>query len=247
MKVLVVSDIHGNYEALNAVLESAGGWDSLWVLGDLVDYGPEPHVVVDVVRGLDPDLVLMGNHDYAMAYGADCMCAEEVRDLSVYTRQFVSARLLSKEQLEWLRNLPRSWSGVVGGLKVFAAHGSPRNNLFGYLRPSLPRSELLLALTPSMYSLRPRPVDSDVVLVGHTHAQFDIRVDSIRVVNPGSVGQPRDGDPRAAYAIVETGNWGVELRRVEYDVMKTVRKLRELNLDREHLSRLERILVTGRL
>ncbi|MCX8185244.1 MAG: metallophosphoesterase family protein [Sulfolobales archaeon] len=247
MRILVISDVHGNYEALKTVLEHSSSWDYLWVLGDLVDYGPEPHTVVNTIRDLSPDFVVMGNHDYAVAYGADCMCAEEIRDLSIYTRQAISAKFLSENQLEWIKNLPKSWSDVVEGLKIYAAHGSPRNNLFGYLKPSLPRNEILLALTPSVLSLRPKPIEADIVVVGHTHTQFDIRVDSIRVVNPGSVGQPRDGDPRAAYAIVETGSWSVEFRRVEYDVMKTVRKLRELDLDRGYLARLEKILVTGRL
>ena len=106
MRVLVISDVHGNADALRAVLEDAGRWDDVWVLGDLVDYGPEPQVVVDMVRELRPGLVVRGNHDNAVAFGVDCLCDPKVHELSVYTRQAISARLLSREQVEWLRGLP---------------------------------------------------------------------------------------------------------------------------------------------
>jgi len=247
MIVLVLSDIHGNADALRAVVEEVSRWDALWVLGDLVDYGPEPHVVVDLVRELKPDLVLAGNHDNAVAYGVDCMCALELRDLSEYTRREVSYRLLSSEQVAWLRGLPKVAQLTAGSARVYAVHGSPRNPLYGYLRPDLPVEELLLALTPSPAAVRPRPVEADVVLVGHTHVQVDLRVGSVRVVNPGSVGQPRDGDPRAAYALVDPESWRVEPRRVEYDIWRVVRKLEQLNLDPQYLARLKGILLSGRV
>ncbi|MCC6041942.1 MAG: metallophosphoesterase, partial [Desulfurococcaceae archaeon] len=93
MRVLIISDIHGNYDALKTVLETARGFDYIWFLGDLVDYGPEPHLVVDLVREIKPEVALMGNHDYAVAYNTDCMCAQELHDLSVYTRLNISYKL----------------------------------------------------------------------------------------------------------------------------------------------------------
>jgi protein phosphatase len=245
--VLVVSDIHGNADALRAVVERVGRWDALWVLGDLVDYGPEPHVVIDLVRELRPDLIVMGNHDNAVAYNVDCMCAPELHDLSEYTRQTISYRLLSPDQIAWLRTLPKVAERTAGSARVYVVHGSPRNPLYGYLRPDLPERELLLALTPSPVAVRPKPVEAGVVLVGHTHIQVDLRVGGTRVVNPGSVGQPRDGDPRASYAVVDLENSRVEFGRVEYDIWRVVRKLEQLNLDTKYLARLKGILLSGRV
>jgi len=80
LRILVISDIHGNADALRRVLEDSGRWDHLWILGDLVDYGPEPHVVIDVVRELKPDVIVQGNHDHAVANGADCRCDPVVHE-----------------------------------------------------------------------------------------------------------------------------------------------------------------------
>ncbi len=245
--MLIVSDIHGNYDALRAVLEHAGRWDHLWVLGDLVDYGPEPHAVVDSIRELEPDLIVMGNHDHAVAYDTDCRCAPELHELSEYTRRAVSLRLVNEDQIKWLRSLPTGRETEIGNSRVFAVHGSPRNRLYGYLLPTLPPQELLMALTPSLYAVRPRPVDADLVLVGHTHVQAEFWAGPTRVLNPGSAGQPRDGDSRAAYAILDTETMKVELRRVEYDVRSVVEKLRSLGVDPGHLARLAEILASGRV
>ncbi len=247
MRVLILSDVHGNYDALRAVLEGAGRWDYLWILGDLVDYGPEPHLVVDAIRELRPDLVIMGNHDHAVAYGADCRCAPELHELSEYTRRAVSLRLVSEDQVEWLKSLPTARELEIGSSRVLAVHGSPRNRLYGYLLPTLPREEILLALTPSPYAARPRPVSADLVVVGHTHLQAEFGVGSTRVLNPGSVGQPRDGDPRAAYAVFNAETMEVEFRRVEYDVRRVVEKLKSLGIDPRHLARLAEILLSGRV
>ncbi|MEM0015267.1 MAG: metallophosphoesterase family protein [Zestosphaera sp.] len=247
MKVLVLSDVHGNADALHSVLEDAGGWDYIWFLGDLVDYGPEPHVVIDSIRGLRPEVIVMGNHDHAVVTNGDCMCAPEMRELSEYTRLNISRRLLSEEQVKWLSTAPRTREVSAGGLRVYVAHGSPRNPLYGYLKPTLTAEELRLALTPSQVALRPRPVNADVVLTGHTHIPTDIKVDSIRVLNPGSVGQPRDGDPRASYMMIDADGWSVEVRRVKYDVTKVVRKLRTLNLEAKYVAWIEDILRNGRI
>lgn len=245
MRALIISDIHGNSDALNAVISSYSGWDYLWVLGDLVDYGPEPHVVVDIIRELRPDVVVMGNHDHAVAFNTDCRCAPELHELSEYTRSKISYRLLSRDQITWLSTIPRIYNGSYGDLRVYIVHGSPRNPLYGYLKPTLPLSELRLSLTPSITAMSPKPVDADVVITGHTHIPMDIKVDSIRVLNPGSVGQPRDGDPRASYMVVDLNDFRVELRRIKYDVSRVISKLRSLNLDVKYVTWLERILTKG--
>lgn len=247
MRALIISDIHGNADALRAVIESARGWDYLWVMGDLVDYGPEPHIVVDEVRGLSPDIIVMGNHDNAVAYGVDCGCAPELHDLSMYTRIHISYRLLEANQIEWLRNLPKVHAGSCGPLKIYAVHGAPRNPLYGYLKPGLPERELLLMLTPSPIALNPKPVEANIVITGHTHIPMDLKVGTLRILNPGSVGQPRDGDPRAAYMVLDLESGEASVFKVRYDIEAVVAKLRALRLEEGHLRRLEYLLRNGKV
>jgi protein phosphatase len=243
MKILIISDIHGNSVALRTVLEDAKRWDYVWVLGDLVDYGPEPHIVIDIVRELKPDVIVMGNHDYAVAFNTDCRCDPEIHELSEYTRRNISYRLLSREQIEWLKSLPIKIEKNVNGRKIYIVHGSPRNPLYGYLKPDLSKDEILLQITPSIYAVKPRPVNADIVLVGHTHIPTTILVDDRYILNPGSCGQPRDGDLRASYAIYDIEKGVFEIRRVKYDIGKVVEKLKNLNLEERYLKWLENILI----
>lgn len=245
MKVLLISDIHGNAEALKAVLESVSRWDSIWFLGDFVDYGPEPHIIIDMVKELKPHVVVIGNHDYAVAYNTDCRCAPELHELSEYTRRVISMRLLSREQIEWLRTLPKNIEVAIGGKRFYVVHGSPRNPLYGYMKPDLTPNELKLSLTPSMAALKPKLIQVNIVVAGHTHIPMDVTVDSVRIVNPGSCGQPRDGNYRASYAVYDTETNILEIRRVEYDVDKVVKKLKDLGLEDKYLKQLIAILRTG--
>ncbi|MEM2158350.1 MAG: metallophosphoesterase family protein [Sulfolobales archaeon] len=245
MKLLIVSDIHGNADALKTLLDVVEGWDHIWFLGDLVDYGPEPHVVIELVKDLKPDLVLMGNHDYAVAYNTDCRCAPELHELSEYTRVNISLKLLTKDQINWLKNLSLRHNTSLDGLKVYAVHGSPRNNLYGYLKPTLPLDEIKLALTPNIYAVRPDLVDADYVIVGHTHIPMELSIENLKVLNPGSVGQPRDGDPRASALILDLDTKELKWYRVEYDVENTIKKLMSLGLDLKYVKWLETILKSG--
>lgn len=247
MKALLLSDIHGNGDALKAVIESSGGWDYLWVLGDLVDYGPEPHIVVDFVKELRPDIIVAGNHDYAVAYGVDCRCAPEIHELSVYTRTNISLRLLSSEQRGWLKSLPQRVEREVGGKRLYVVHGSPRNPLYGYLKPDLPSDELMMQLSASLLTTKPKPVDADLILVGHTHTPMNVIAGgNTRVVNPGSCGQPRDGDARASYVIYDVEDNTFNVHRIKYDVEGVIRKFRQLQLDRSYTEWLAEILRKGR-
>ena len=246
MRVLVLSDVHGNADALKAVLEASPRHDYVWFLGDLVDYGPEPHIAVDIVRSLKPDVIVMGNHDYAVAFNTDCHCAQELHELSVYTRMSISYRLLSKEQVRWLKTLRQRARLELSSKRVYIVHGAPRNPLYGYLKPGLPPEALEVMLTESSLTLKPRPVDVDYVVVGHTHIPATLRVREVQVLNPGSVGQPRDGDPRASYAILDLGAGSFTVHRVEYPIDKVVEKLRALGLEQRMLQALEVLLKSGR-
>lgn len=247
MRILLLSDIHGNGDALRQVLEDAPKHDAIWVLGDLVDYGPEPHVVVDIIRDLEPEIIVRGNHDHAVAFNTDCLCSPKIHELSVYTRENISYRLLSKEQIEWLKTLPTRREIGVDDFKIYLVHGSPRNPLYGYLYPDMDRELMKLYLTPSIMAVRPRLIAADMVVVGHTHIVLDIMVDSVRVVNPGSVGQPRDGDNRASYAILDLDRKEFKSYRVKYPVENTLRKLRSLKIEEKYYEWLKRILLSARV
>lgn len=248
MKILVLSDIHGNLDALKTILEHAPSWDELWVLGDLVDYGPEPGEVIDLVKSLGPRHILRGNHDQAVAYGVDCGCGEKTHDLSVYTRIKISVKMISREQVEWLRTLSPVERVADKGLEAVLVHGSPRNPLYDYMLPTLPPEDLRRMLTPpplSPYGFK--GMVTGLVVSGHTHIPTDIRVGDTRIVNPGSVGQPRDGDPRASCGLLDSETMEFRIIRVKYDVEKTLFKLKALITDQAIYQRLASILLTGRV
>jgi len=235
MRILVISDIHGNADALLAVLSSVRGVDDVIVLGDLVDYGPEPDRVVDIVKS-HGYRVVMGNHDYAAAFNADCRCGPATKDLSVYTRKNITLRKLSKNDLAYLSSLPKSIEIEVGGKKILCVHATPRDPLFKYLYPWAPPVEVNEEVLSVAGSYR-------AVLVGHTHHQYLRTQRSIWLANPGSVGQPRDGDPRASVAILDED--GIKFLRIKYDVEAVLRKLREEVKQSDVYSRLASILVRG--
>ncbi len=236
LKTLIISDIHGNYEALKSVLSDSGSYDEVIVLGDLVDYGPDPDLVIDEVRSLKPAIV-RGNHDEAVAEGTDCRAGPSLHDASVYTRQHITLRKLSKEDIKWLKNLSYATKKDLGHIKLFIAHASVKNPLYKYLYPWVNEETLKDYLM----------VDGvNYVLIGHTHYQF-LRPTTfgIKVMNPGSVGQPRDGDWRAAYAVIDdSGN--ILFKRTKYDVHSTIRKLKELINATPYCEKLSCILKEGK-
>jgi len=227
MKIAILSDIHGNMEALQAVGES---YDELWVLGDLVNYGPNPGEVVDFVRR-HAAVVVRGNHDHAIGTGENPRCSaaftEMAREVQAYTE-----RVLSDEQRAYLRSLPLSARRVVGNTSFFLCHATPSVPLFKYL----PASAALWA--PEVQS-----ADADVFWVGHTHLPFSLEVGAKRVVNPGSVCQSKHGLPHSCFAIYEHGH--IRLESVAYDVNETVKKVQALPVSADVISRLVAVLQTG--
>ena len=171
----MLSDIHGNADALKKVLEHAGDWDFVWVLGDLVDYGPEPHIVIDMIKDLKPDAIVRGNHDNAVAFNVDCKCSPKTHELSVYTRNMISFKLLSREQIGWLKTLPLTREIVVDHRRYYLVHGRLLNPLYGYLKPDMPRKEFLRYLRRSTFDTK--PINTDYLVVGHTHSAFVTEID----------------------------------------------------------------------
>ncbi len=233
MRVLVMSDIHGNAEALKAVIDDARDYDDVIILGDLVDYGPEPGKVIDEVRSLGARAI-RGNHDEAAVMGIDCRAGPSLHEVSVYTREKITLAQLSRADKAWLGSLPYEIKLDLGPNEVVAVHASIKDKLFKYLYPWL-GDEVIEDYIP---------LHGGAVLVGHTHYQF-LRPTGfgLKVVNPGSVGQPRDGDWRAAYLLVSEE--GISFRRVKYDVNTVLNKLKELVDVRKYYEVLARILLRG--
>jgi predicted phosphodiesterase len=239
MRVLIISDIHSNLTALDAVLADAGKVDQTWCLGDVVGYGPDPNQVVERLREL-PDLsIILGNHDVAVlgqmdyaVFNADARKSLSWQKNAIETVNLNYLMGLSKDKL--LRE------------NVTLAHGSPRDPVWEYI---------LNALSARMNFDQ---FDTPYCFVGHTHLQclFQMEMDKDRVVqlipkagtvhplvprailNPGSVGQPRDRDSRAAYAIYDpdTSQW--EPRRVDYDIAAVQARIRAAGLPEKHAVRL---------
>jgi putative phosphoesterase len=208
MKIVIVSDIHGNYDALSALPES---YDELWVLGDLVNYGPEPKEVVDFVRHR-ATLVVRGNHDQCIGYADDPRCSLRFREMAEATRWF-SAAVVTREQKAYLRSLPLQTNCTRPETRFYLCHATPSDPLYEYRSAS---SDKWVDECVHLHA--------DVILVGHTHIPFIRSFNGRTVVNPGSLGQPKTGKPDACYAVWEDGQ--VSLRSYAYPLARTVSKIR---------------------
>ncbi len=223
MRIALISDVHSNLEALGAVWDEIKDADAVLCMGDLVGYGANPNEVVEFIRKQMKKRTLLcvrGNHDNAIAFGAEW-------GFNPYARQAVRWhwRVMTVENLEFLRRLPvRQLFTDDTERSYLLIHGSPRAPLDEYLFPWLPEREFEAVM---------RYIRQDDLLVGHTHVPMLKVLDGRRIINPGGVGQPRDGDWRAAYAVIDTegGSPGnVEFQRVEYDVEEAARKILEAGL-----------------
>ena len=201
------------------------------VLGDLVDYGPEPAEVIDWVRRARA-VAVRGNHDHAMATGADCRSAPVSYELSVATRAHFRP-LMDDDAIEYLRSLPMQAALGTGEACVNLVHATPRDPLYEYLGGDADDSEWQAAVGD--WARR-----EEWLLLGHTHRPFRRQVAGLTIVNPGSIGMPIDGDPRGCYAIWNDGK--IELKRVRYDVRRAIRRLRASGLPETVADRMSAIL-----
>ena len=235
MRYLVLTDIHANLEALETCLADAAshGYDQTLVLGDLVGYGPDPNEVIERIKSLNPIAIIRGNHD-KVACGL-----EQPDGFNAVARRAAlwTFEVLTPEHRTWLAALPKGPIIVDDYIQI--CHGSPVDE-DAYLFDEL---DAVRALKTSQ-----RPL----CLFGHTHypvtfALIDGRVDTLGgpavsdgtlelqdegkyLINPGAVGQPRDGDSRAAYAIADTVKHAVELYRLTYPVETTQAKIVNVGL-----------------
>lgn len=212
MKLGVISDIHANIAALDAVLADMPAVDRLVCCGDIVEYYADPNEVCDRLRALAP-LAVRGNHD---AYVIGALTPSPERR-AAYRTDWTRAAL-RPDNLEWLKSMPTDQRLAEDGRDVLVRHASPWDEET-YLYPDSPRlDEISLG-------------NQEILLVGHTHIPFRRAVGAGMIVNPGSVGQPRDWDPRAAYATIDLATGAVEHRRVAYDVGALQSRLRDLGWD----------------
>lgn len=229
MRALIISDIHANLVAMEAVLAAARTYDVIWCLGDLVGYGPRPRECIALLRSL-PHLCVVGNHDYA-AIGR--LKLDEFNPVAQEAFNW-TARALTAGEVAFLDALPNR---IIDD-PVTLVHGSPRQPVWEYIyepETALANFELL---------------DTAVCFLGHTHVcSLFIEAEVARgrvqyprpgecytlgygraLVNPGSVGQPRDGDPRAAFAVYDSEAGTVDFCRVEYDIASTQQQMAEERL-----------------
>lgn len=207
MRILVVSDIHANYAALAAIDEP---FDVCLMLGDLVDYGPDPLACVRWSME-HADYAIRGNHDHGVAQGIDVSGDHGYRYLTKATRPLMW-NALGPDERTYLLRLPLTQRFTLGGKRFLLVHGTPRDPLDEYLMRD-----------PEAWARRVKDVEADIVCVGHSHMQFNLAVDGVVVLNPGSVGQPRDGDPRAAYAVIQDDR--IELKRIDYPIEDAIARM----------------------
>jgi putative phosphoesterase len=235
MRGLLISDIHANPWALWAVEKQAGPVDFIICAGDLVNYGPDPVRVLDWARDNGVQTVL-GNHDYAVAVGADPKASPTKQPLALPMRDWTRQQL-SQDHYDFLAKLRKTRELRFDGARFLVLHATPLDPLYDYrIKPSISDAELANFVGG---------VDADVLVVGHTHLPLARKHGPLQIINPGSVGQPLDDDPRAAYAIWNDG--GVQLLRTAYDQKPALDAIRRLPcLTPEQRATLSKILLYGR-
>jgi phosphoesterase, MJ0936 family len=229
MKLLIISDIHGNKEALDAVM--AVPHDTVICLGDLVDYGPSPEECIDLLMEQKVPTV-RGNHDNAVAFGMECGCGYEYKHLSLATREYTTD-ILNDIQMDFLRKLPMNIERTENGKELYFAHGSPLS-FYDYIKPDTPEETIKEYI---------KEVDADFIFMGHSHLPFIRKVGDVTMINPGSVGQPRDGDIRASCVVFDTETLQTEFIRVEYEMEAVFGKIRK---NMPHADELISILKRGK-
>ncbi|MEM7261558.1 MAG: metallophosphoesterase family protein [Planctomycetota bacterium] len=230
MRYAILSDIHGNLDALESVLEDAkaAGIDHFVCLGDIVGYGPQPEECLQLIRKHNATIVA-GNHDFAVADRIDISTFNVyAREATLWTRDH-----LGSDSLRFLAELP-----LVSELDGFTAvHGTLHTpELFDYIQTSydahLSMQEMNQPLCVIGHSHVPITFVMDGSISYHLESISEIQPHTKTIVNVGSVGQPRDHDPRSCWAIFDTSTSTIELRRVRYDIDKVVGKIEEAGLPR---------------
>jgi predicted phosphodiesterase len=242
MRYLIISDIHANLSAFRAVLDDAEDrYDRVWCLGDVVGYGPDPNECVEQLAGLD-HLAIAGNHDWAVLGKLDVDDFNpDARHVSIWTRD-----ALTENNNQFLQKLPIA---LIQEERFTLVHGSPRHPIWEYI------------LYPAVAQLNFEHFSTQYCLVGHTHSPVVFYApddqdgiceavvppgnngpeplgDRRFILNPGSVGQPRDGDPRASYGILDLDALSFEYHRISYPIAEVQERMQELDFPSRLINRL---------
>ncbi len=240
MRYLIISDIHANFTAFEAVLDSAGDFDKIWCLGDLVGYGPDPNECINQLREFD-HICVAGNHDWAVLGRLDL---EDFNPDAQQASRWTQSQL-TPENRAYLEGLPTAL--IEEGFTL--AHGSPRQPVWEYV------------LYPSVARTNFEHFGTQFCFIGHTHIPIIFQLvpqefgkychmvqpplngplplgEYRLIINSGSVGQPRDGDPRASYALLDIEHLTIEYRRVSYAIKETQQRMAEADLPARLISRL---------
>ena len=219
MKIGLLSDVHANLPALEAVLEDLPSVETIGCVGDVVGYNPWPSECVERIRSV-AEVTVRGNHD-RMVETPGRYAHNEMAHAGLEH----AAEELSEEQRGWLRTRPERADFADGGYRMVHSHPDP-DRRDAYVYPD------------DFPDLRTHLDDYEGLVLGHTHIQHETTVDGRVIVNPGSVGQPRDSDPRAAYAVLDTATNEVSLRRTAYDIDRVQHEIAVEGLPAETGSRL---------
>ena len=225
MKIAFISDIHSSKPALEKVLEQLENIDEIYCLGDIVGYNPWPEECINLVRD-NCRYAVQGNHDRTVRtpyhYSGNIMAYKGLE----YAKE-----KLPNELIQWLSDLPKQRQVTIDGVTFLLVHSHPFN-----------QGEYI---SPSDFNSLHRQLEEnndtkkyDFVLFGHTHIQHTKAYDNVTLINPGSVGQPRDGDKRAAYAVYDTEEDELKLRRVKYNIREVVERISKVGLPKKTGERL---------
>lgn len=207
-KIGIISDVHSNKNALDTVLDDIENYtDHILCAGDLTGYYVKPKEVIEAFKEKDIDSV-MGNHDAAITNRLSPRYFNHQGTTSInYNRE-----VMSLKDFRYLEELPMTYEKMVDDKHLFMVHGSPNKPLREYVYENTLNSYFL----DNNFDKKP-----DVLIMGHTHLPYVERIDDTLIINPGSVGQPRDGNPEASYALLDIDDMEAELKRCEYDIEKT--------------------------
>lgn len=233
MRILIISDVHGNWEALRSIINDEK-FDLLISAGDLVDFGPQPLECVSFIRS-NNTISVMGNHDWAVTNNGDPGSINEIwasicRKSGIFTRES-----LGHDNLEYIRNFPEQRYETISGKRFYIVHGAPSNPLGIYLKP---------AITDEQLEEEFKGVEASFIITGHTHFPMIRRLKNRVIINPGSVGQPKDGINYASYFILEDGC--IIPKRKLYSIDMMLREYDKFDFTEPEVRQLTAILISAR-
>lgn len=226
MRIAILSDVHSNLEALEAVLNHIRiqRIKTIWVAGDVIGYGANSNEVLQLLRR-EKAVMIAGDHDRQV------LTLDDLKWFNEYAQQALihTNRMLTEENKAFLKTLKETHEEIIDDRKVFMVHGSPNNPLREYVYATTPDADFLALLNK---------VKADILIMGHTHQPFVRRIRGKLVINPGSVGQPRDYSPTSEYCILDPMYMQATIQRVKYDVSTAAKKIISAGLPRYLADRL---------